>query len=98
MFTNTVVLCLLLVGVALGATADEEIINLPGWSPKPLPSKQYSGFVDSNSEGTLKMHYWFIESEADPATAPLLLWFNGGPGASSLYGLLLELGPFMVSL
>ena len=42
------------------------------------------------------MHYWFIESEVEPQKKPLLLWFNGGPGASSLYGLLVELGPFLV--
>ena len=36
----------------------------------------------------------FVECEENPADAPLLLWFNGGPGALSLYGLLVELGPF----
>ena len=40
----------------------------------------------------------FVECEENPAEAPLLLWFNGGPGASSLYGLLAELDPFLVNL
>jgi carboxypeptidase C (cathepsin A) len=38
------------------------------------------------------LHYWFIESEGNPASDPVLLWLNGGPGSSSLVGLLTENG------
>jgi len=43
------------------------------------------------------MHYWFVESESNPASDPVVMWYNGGPGASSLYGLLVELGPLMLN-
>lgn len=42
------------------------------------------------------LHYWFTESQRDPATDPVILWLNGGPGCSSLDGFLAELGPFKI--
>ena len=38
------------------------------------------------------LHYWFIEAETDSSFAPVVLWLNGGPGSSSLIGLLTENG------
>ena len=46
----------------------------------------------------MQVHYIFLEAEADaPADDPTILWSNVGPGASSMFGLFVELGPLLVN-
>jgi carboxypeptidase C (cathepsin A) len=60
----------------------------------PLPTKWYSGFLDATP--TKKFFYVFIESKENPDTDPTILWLNGGPGCSSMFGVLVENGPYIV--
>lgn len=73
--------------------ADDEVTYLPGLSKQPS-FRQFSGYLDLPTGKHL--HYWFVESQGKPSDDPLVLWLNGGPGCSSLDGLLTEHGPFLI--
>lgn len=49
--------------------------------------------ADLDAPGGKHLHYLFYESQTGNASDPLLLWFNGGPGCSSLEGAFSESGP-----
>uniref|UniRef100_S4RGP6 Carboxypeptidase n=1 Tax=Petromyzon marinus TaxID=7757 RepID=S4RGP6_PETMA len=90
-------LLLLLLGGAgvlvLAAPVEDEISYLPGLAKQPA-FRHYSGYLDAS--GTKRLHYWFVESQSNPSKDPLVLWLNGGPGCSSMEGLLAEHGPYLV--
>ena len=52
----------------------------------------YSGYLQTKREGD-ELFYLYLPAINNPHTAPVLLWLNGGPGCSSLFGLLAEIGP-----
>merc|ERR1711991_369180 len=73
----------------------DQITTLPG-APSQPGFNMYSGYLEINATTGKVFQYMFVEaSEADPTQAPLVRWMNGGPGCSSLSGLMSEVGPFM---
>ena len=90
----TSIVASLLVGLTFsqsGPSADL-ISNLPGLDFN-TNYNQYSGYLDLDNGHHL--HYWFVESQNDPSTDPVVMWMNGGPGCSSLDGLTYENGPWV---
>uniref|UniRef100_A0A0E0MFU4 Serine carboxypeptidase-like 45 n=1 Tax=Oryza punctata TaxID=4537 RepID=A0A0E0MFU4_ORYPU len=74
----------------------DRIKRLPG-QPE-VSFGQYAGYIGVDDKGQRALFYYFVEAELDPATKPLVLWLNGGPGCSSLgVGAFSENGPFRPS-
>ncbi|KAI5648981.1 hypothetical protein M9H77_34986 [Catharanthus roseus] len=71
------------------------ITKLPGFNGT-FPSKHYSGYVrlEEGNSSTKNLFYYFVISERNPTTDPVVLWLNGGPGCSSFDGFVYEHGPF----
>ena len=56
----------------------------------------FSGYLDI-PDTSKKIHYLFFEAQEDSENAPVLIWFNGGPGCSSMLGFMQENGPFKLA-
>jgi carboxypeptidase C (cathepsin A) len=69
----------------------DEVKNLPGTEKLDLNFRQFSGYLPVTA--TKNLHYWFAESQNNPATDPVAFWTNGGPGCSGLLGFMTEQGP-----
>ncbi|EJD07208.1 serine carboxypeptidase [Fomitiporia mediterranea MF3/22] len=54
----------------------------------------YTGYIDV---GPKHFFFYFFESRSNPDEDDVLLWTNGGPGASSALGLFVELGPCRIT-
>ncbi|XP_053983595.1 venom serine carboxypeptidase [Hylaeus volcanicus] len=57
----------------------------------------YAGYLTVNKEYNSNMFFWFFPAVHNPKTAPIVLWLQGGPGATSMFGLFMENGPFIVT-
>ncbi|MFH4975346.1 hypothetical protein AB6A40_002055 [Gnathostoma spinigerum] len=90
--------------------AESTVLKTPSktFLNKPLPEATFdytgrieSGYLKGNEGGNLKLFYMLFASQSKVENiddnVPLLLWLNGGPGYSSLFGAFAEIGPFLVN-
>ncbi|KAE9967794.1 hypothetical protein EG327_011300 [Venturia inaequalis] len=58
--------------------------------------ESYAGLlpISTSKNETRELYFWFFPSANPKASGEITLWLNGGPGCSSLRGLLTENGPF----
>lgn len=97
------VLAILLLSFTFGTSVNvqqkrDKIVKLPG-QPGNVTFSQYSGYVTVDPGAGRALFYWLMEvpRRLGPASKPLVLWLNGGPGCSSVaYGASEEVGPFRV--
>ena len=61
------------------------------------PTAHWTGFVETDAASGSHLFYYLVESADEPASDPLVWWFNGGPGASSFAGLFSENGPLLLN-
>jgi len=80
---STVLIALLGIHSTLAARPQDYVYSLPDVGR--LNSDWYSGYISASP--TKSLHYVFVNSLSDPINDPVVVWFNGGPGCSSLLAL-----------
>ncbi|KAJ8712659.1 hypothetical protein PYW08_007963 [Mythimna loreyi] len=62
-----------------------------------LRIKSYAGYFTVNKTYDSNQFFWYFPAMVpDNKNAPVVVWLQGGPGATSLYGLFTENGPIRV--
>eukprot|EP00095_Tigriopus_kingsejongensis_P005174 maker-scaffold237_size242172-snap-gene-1.29 protein:Tk05174 transcript:maker-scaffold237_size242172-snap-gene-1.29-mRNA-1 annotation:"serine carboxypeptidase" len=80
--------------IATGKSLSQVTDPLPGVESAGIDS--YAGFLTVNEATNSNMFFWFFPAqEADPADAPVVIWLQGGPGGSAMFGLLELHGPII---
>lgn len=63
----------------------------------PEDIESYSGYLTVDDKLNSNLFFWYFVAQNDAQKdAPVVIWLQGGPGASSMYGLFTENGPFSV--
>ena len=93
---KSLILIAFVLGIAFAQTKEKDLIDYLAQFPERDERNfdMFSGFLDIG-EGK-HIHYLFVESQFDFERDPIIVWFNGGPGCSSLLGFAQEHGPYLM--
>lgn len=102
--TASVVGALGLCGPVLAADTVGDGDRVSALPDLPVPTPQFAGYAstserdcpDVGCSGQSGLFYWLATRGRDYREEPTILWSNGGPGASSMYGFFSENGPFTI--
>jgi len=70
------------------------VSGIPNWNTSA--HEMHTGFITIDPNTSSNTFFWFSKSLDGNASAPVLLWLQGGPGASSMFGMFTEIGPFNI--
>eukprot|EP00276_Gloeochaete_wittrockiana_P015291 CAMPEP_0184350174 /NCGR_PEP_ID=MMETSP1089-20130417/37522_1 /TAXON_ID=38269 ORGANISM="Gloeochaete wittrockiana, Strain SAG46.84" /NCGR_SAMPLE_ID=MMETSP1089 /ASSEMBLY_ACC=CAM_ASM_000445 /LENGTH=470 /DNA_ID=CAMNT_0026682763 /DNA_START=35 /DNA_END=1447 /DNA_ORIENTATION=+ len=72
-----------------------KVTGLPNLK-EAIPFQQYTGYIVVNTTYERSLFYWFMESQSNPATDPVVLWLQGGPGCAGSWAIFQEHGPYRI--
>ena len=91
--------------VISAATASNDLVTDPAIASKLHPNQMFAGYIPvaltnnstprGNNPVVANVYYNYIQHPDE--TKPLVVWMNGGPGASSLIGMFNEVGPILLN-
>ena len=65
--------------------------------PRCCAPAAFPAWLTECAAAAVFFNYIFLESERDPENDPVVVWYNGGPGAASMFGLFVEIGPYLLN-
>ena len=84
---------LALVACVSAGPDEEKVTSIPDYPE--FTFGVYSGYINNLNNTTKNIHYLLAESQGDPRKDPLIVWYNGGHGCSSMLAWAQEHGPFL---
>ena len=85
---------ILCASLSLAAPAEDLVKELDQMPDVGKAFQMYSGFLPIN--GLKKQFHYIAVTSEKPDPKEVIFWFNGGPGCSSLFGMTMEIGPYVM--
>jgi hypothetical protein len=81
-----------LIAQGLDVHAPSKVGPIPG-----VTLDSYAGLITTNASANAEAFFWYWPAASGNASAPVVVWMQGGPGSSSLFGCFAEMGPYRIS-